>query len=43
MDTEFLQLAREAVAALRTRPPPNWVEVAQLFLSGVGLEPSVFR
>lgn len=28
MDAEFLQLAREAVAALQTGPPPNWTEIA---------------
>ena len=32
-----MQLAREAVAALQAGPLPNWVEVAQLFVSGVGL------
>lgn len=37
MDAELVQLAREAVAALQAGPPPNWVEVAQLFVSGVGL------
>ena len=37
MEAELVQLAREAVAALRTGPAPNWVEVAQLFVSGVGL------
>lgn len=37
MDAEFLQLAREAVAALQSGPPPNWVEIAQLFVSGIGL------
>ena len=37
MEAELVQLAREAVAALQTGPPPNWVEVAQLFVSGVGL------
>ena len=34
MDTEFLQLAREAAAALQG---PSWVEIAQLLVSGVGL------
>ena len=34
MEAEFLQLAREAVVALRG---PNWVEVAQLPVSGIGL------
>ena len=34
METEFLQLAREAAAALRG---PSWVEIAQLLVSGVGL------
>ena len=34
MDAEFLQLAREAVAALQQ---PNWAEVAQLVVSSVGL------
>ena len=34
MDAEFLQLAREAAVALQG---PSWVEVAQLFVSGVGL------
>lgn len=37
MEAELLQLAREAVAALQTGPPPTWVEVAQLFVSGIGL------
>ena len=32
MDAEFLQLAREAVVALRQ---PNWAEVAALIVSGV--------
>ena len=34
MDAEFSQLAREAVVALHS---PSWVEVAQLFVSGIGL------
>ena len=34
METEFLQLAREAAAALQG---PSWVEIAQLVVSGVGL------
>ena len=34
MDTEFLQLAREAVAAMQG---PSWVEIAQLAVSGGGL------
>ena len=34
MEAEFFQLAREAAAALQG---PSWVEVAQLFISGVGL------
>ena len=34
MDAEFLQLAREAVAAMQG---PNWVEIAQLAVSGGGL------
>ena len=34
MDTEFLQLAQEAVAALQG---PSWVEIAQLAVSGGGL------
>ena len=33
MDAEFLQLAREAVAALQTGPPPNWTEIAGLAVS----------
>ena len=33
METELLQLAREAVAALQTGPPPNWAEGAGLFVS----------
>ena len=33
MDAEFLQLAREAVVALQTGPPPNWAEVAALIVS----------
>ena len=32
MEAELLQLAREAVAALQTGPPPNWAEVAALFV-----------
>lgn len=32
MDAEFLQLAREAVVALRQ---PNWAEVAGLIVSGM--------
>ena len=34
MDAEFLQLAREAVAAMQG---PSWVEIAQLAVSGGGL------
>ena len=34
MESEFLQLAREAVAALQG---PSWVEIAQLAVSGGGL------
>jgi len=34
METEFLQLARAAAAALQG---PSWVEIAQLLVSGVGL------
>ena len=34
MDTELLQLAREAVVALRQ---PNWAEIVQLAVSGGGL------
>lgn len=34
METEFLQLAREAAGALQG---PSWVEIAQLLVSGVGL------
>ena len=39
MEAEFLQLAREALAALQaaTAGSTSWVEVAQLFVSGVGL------
>ena len=38
MEAELLQLAREAVAALQTGPPPNWVEVRALYLStGIGV------
>lgn len=33
MEAELLQLAREAVAALQTGPPPNWTEVVGLFVS----------
>ena len=35
MDVELLQLAREAVAALQTGPPPNWAEVASLWVSAI--------
>ena len=35
MEAEFLQLAREAVAALEAGPPPNWAEVAAVIVSGV--------
>ena len=34
METEFLQLAREAAAAVQG---PSWVEIVQLLVSGVGL------
>ena len=34
MEAELVQLAREAAAALQG---PSWVEIAQLFISGVGL------
>ena len=34
MEAEFLQLAREAATALQG---PSWVEIAQPFVSGVGL------
>ena len=34
MEAEFLQLAREAVAAMQG---PSWVEIAQLLISGAGL------
>ena len=34
MEAEFLQLAREAAAAMQG---PSWVEIAQLLVSGVGL------
>ena len=34
MESEFLQLARVAVAAMQG---PSWVEIAQLAVSGVGL------
>ena len=41
MEAEFIQLAREAVAALQLQAgaasSPSWVEVAQLLISGVGL------
>ena len=33
MEAELLQLAREAVTALQTGPPPNWTEVAGLLVS----------
>ena len=33
METELVQLAREAVAALQAGPPPNWAEIAALFVS----------
>ncbi len=35
MDAALLQLAREAVAALQTGPPPNWAEIAGLVVSAV--------
>ena len=35
MEAEFLQLAREAVAALEAGPPPNWAEIAAVIVSGV--------
>ena len=34
MESEFLQLAREAAAAMQG---PSWVEIAQLAVSGGGL------
>lgn len=39
MDTELVQLAREAVTALQVQAAGStrWVEVAQLGISGVGL------
>ena len=36
MDAEFLQLAREAVAAMQG-PTPSWVEITQTLSSVVGL------
>ena len=37
MDPEWLELAREAVAALQTTQGTSWAEVAHLIVSGVGL------
>ena len=34
METELVQLAREAVAALQAGPPPNWAEIAAVTVSG---------
>ena len=35
MDAEFLQLAREAAAALQAANQPNWAEIAGLVVSAV--------
>ena len=35
MDPEFLELARQAVAALQVGPPPNWAEIAAVIVSAV--------
>lgn len=37
METELVQLAREAVVALQAANRTSWIEVAQLFVSSVGL------
>ena len=37
METEFLQLAQRAAAALEAANSTSWVEIAQLAVSGVGL------
>ena len=37
MDAELLQLAREAVVALRAANQPHWAEIAQLGVSSAGL------
>lgn len=37
MDAEFLQLARQAVAALEAANRTSWVEIAQLAVGGGGL------
>lgn len=37
MDAEFLQLAREAVTALRAANQPNWAEIASVVVAGVGV------
>ena len=37
METELVQLAREAVVALQAANRTSWVEVAQLFVSSMGL------
>ena len=34
METELVQVAREAVAALQAGPPPNWAEIAAVIASG---------
>ena len=34
METELVQLAREAVAALQAGPPPNWAEIAGVIVGG---------
>jgi len=35
MEAELVQLARETVAALQAGPPPNWAEIAAVFVSAV--------
>ena len=37
METELVQLAREAVGALQAANRTSWTEIAQLVVSGVGL------
>ena len=37
METELVQLAREAVIALQAANRTRWIEVAQLLISSVGL------
>ena len=37
METELVQLAREAVVALQAANRTSWLEVAQLFVSSIGL------